>query len=63
MIAVTRLNGKKFVINAEQIRYIETTPDTMITMLTGEKVVVKETLKEVVQLAIQYQRQKHALGE
>jgi len=63
MIAVTRLNGKKFVINAEQIRYIETTPDTMITMLTGEKVVVKETLKKVVKLAIQYQRQKHALGE
>ena len=63
MIAVTRLNGKKFVINAEQIRYIETTPDTMITMFTGEKVVVKETLKKVVKLAIQYQRQKHALGE
>jgi flagellar protein FlbD len=63
MIAVTRLNGKKFVINAEQIRYIETTPDTMITMLAGDKVVVKETLEEVVRLAIQYQRQIHAFGE
>ncbi|KPK76565.1 MAG: hypothetical protein AMJ79_06285 [Phycisphaerae bacterium SM23_30] len=63
MIAVTRLNGKKFVINAEQIRYIETTPDTMITMLTGDKVVVKESMEEVVRRAIEYQRQKHALGQ
>ena len=60
MIAVTRLNGKRFVINAEQIRYVETTPDTTITLLTGDKVMVKEPLEEVVQLAIQYQRQIHA---
>ena len=57
MIAVTRLNGKRFVINAEQIRFIESTPDTMITLLTGDKVMVKEPLEEVVQLAVHYQRQ------
>jgi len=57
MIAVTRLNGKRFVINAEQIRFVESTPDTMITLLAGDKVMVKESLEEVVQLAVHYQRQ------
>jgi len=57
MIAVTRLNGKKFVVNAEQIRYVETTPDTMITLMNGDKIMVKETLDEVVNMAVQYQRQ------
>ena len=57
MIAVTRLNGKKFVVNAEQIRYVESTPDTMITLMNGDKIMVKEPLEEVVNLAVQYQRQ------
>ncbi|OPZ95250.1 MAG: Flagellar protein (FlbD) [Planctomycetes bacterium ADurb.Bin412] len=57
MIAVTRLNGKKFVVNAENIRYVESTPDTMITMMNGDKVMVQETLETVVQLAIEYSRQ------
>jgi len=57
MIAVTRLNGKKFVVNAENIRYVESTPDTMITMMNGDKVMVQETLETVVQLAVEYSRQ------
>ena len=62
MIAVTRLNGKRFVINAEQIRYVETTPDTMITIMNGDKIVVKDTLEDVVERAIQYHRQVRALA-
>jgi len=57
MIPVTRLNGKQFVLNAEQIRYIETTPDTIITLLNGEKIMVKESLQKVVELAVEYCRQ------
>ena len=57
MIPVTRLNGKRFVVNAEQIRYIESTPDTVITLVTGDKVMVTETLEDVVKLAVQYARQ------
>ncbi len=57
MIPVTRLNNKRFVVNAEQIRFIENTPDTMITLTNGEKIMVKETIEEVVELAIQYNRQ------
>ena len=60
MIPVTRLNGKRFVINAEQIRYIENTPDTMITLMSGDKIMVREDLEDVVKLAIEYCRQIRA---
>jgi len=60
MIPVTRLNGKRFVLNAEQIRYIENTPDTMITLMNGDKIMVMEDLEDVVKLAIEYCRQIRA---
>lgn len=44
-------------VNAEQIRFVEVTPDTMITLLSGDKVMVKESLDQVVERAVQYQRQ------
>ena len=47
MIDVTRLNGKNFVLNAELIEVMEETPDTVITLTTGHKYVVKESLDEV----------------
>ncbi|HSV13694.1 MAG TPA: flagellar FlbD family protein [Tepidisphaeraceae bacterium] len=56
MIALTRLNGQQFVINAEKIRYIESTPDTVVCCDTGEKMMVKETLHEVMKRAIEYAR-------
>ena len=60
MIAVTRLNGRHLVINAEQIRYIESTPDTLITLMSGDKIMVREKMEEVVKLAIEYGRQVRA---
>lgn len=57
MIALTRLNGQQFVLNAEKIRYIESTPDTVVCCDTGEKMMVKETLHEVMRRAIDYARQ------
>ena len=56
MIQLTRLNGSEFVINAEKIRYIEKTPDTMICCDGGEKLVVKESLGEVIRRSIEYAR-------
>jgi flagellar protein FlbD len=56
MIRVTRLNGRKMVLNAEQIKAIEETPDTMITLLSGELVTVREPMDEVVRRAIEYGR-------
>ena len=56
MIPLTRLNGQQFVINAEKIRYVESTPDTVVCCDTGEKMMVKETLQEVMRRAIDYAR-------
>lgn len=56
MIEVTRLNGKRFVVNAELIRTVEENPDTIITMINGDHFVVRETLKEVVERVIEYGR-------
>ncbi len=56
MIALTRLNGQAFVINAEKIRYIESTPDTVVCCDTGEKMMVREPLTEVMRRAIDYAR-------
>ena len=57
MIAVTKLNGQRFVVNAELIRFVETTPDTLITLSSGDKFMVKEALDDVVKLAMDYHRQ------
>ncbi len=56
MITLTRLNGQAFVMNAEKIRYVESTPDTVVCCDTGEKMMVKETLNEVMSRAIEYAR-------
>ncbi len=57
MIPVTRLNGKRFVVNAEQIRFVEQTPDTLLTLTGGDKIMVRETMDEIVRLVVEYQRQ------
>lgn len=59
MIKLTRLDGEPFVLNAEMIRYVETRPDTFVTLTTGERMVVAESMDEVVNRAIAYQQQKH----
>ena len=56
MISLTRLNGQPFVINADKIRYIESTPDTVVCCDTGDKMMVKESLQEVMRRAIDYAR-------
>ncbi len=56
MITVTRLNGKKFVVNADLIRTIESNPDTTITLINGDHMIVKEPMEQVVQSAIEYGR-------
>lgn len=56
MITLTRLNGQAFVVNAEKIRYVESTPDTVVCCDHGEKVMVKEPMQEVIRRAIEYAR-------
>lgn len=56
MIALTRLNGTRFVVNAELIKTVEQTPDTVITLLNGDRLLVREPIEQVVQKAIEYGR-------
>jgi flagellar protein FlbD len=56
MISVTRLNGSRFVINCELIRTIEERPDTTIVLTTGDTVIVREKMDDVVAKAIEYGR-------
>lgn len=56
MITVTRFTGKRFVLNAELIRTVESNPDTVITLTSGEHIVVKETTEEIVRKVIDYGR-------
>ncbi|MFO0898262.1 MAG: flagellar FlbD family protein [Pirellulales bacterium] len=61
MIKLTRLDGEAFVVNAELIRYVEARGDTFVTLVGGERVVVRESLDLVVERAVEYQRSKHWL--
>jgi len=59
MIEVTRLRGAKIIINAELVECVEETPDTVITLTSGKKLVVSESGKEIVDLVIEYKRKIH----
>lgn len=56
MITLTRLNMQKFSLNADLIETIETTPDTVITTVTGKKYVVHESEQIVLDKVIAYKR-------
>jgi flagellar protein FlbD len=56
VIEATRLNGLPVLVNAELIKFIEATPDTLITLTTGEKIMVKESVEVVAQRVLQYRR-------
>jgi flagellar protein FlbD len=56
VIHVTRLNSAGFVLNHELIKFVEARPDTTITLVNDEKVVVKEPVDEVVRRVVEYER-------
>lgn len=56
MIRLSRLNGKEFVLNCELIKYLEATPDTVITLTTGEKLMVHESVEEVIERTTKYRQ-------
>lgn len=61
MIKLTRFGGERFILNADLIRYVEQHPDTFITLDSGERIVVKESMDEVVRRAVTYQQAKHLI--
>lgn len=54
MIELTRLNGSPFVVNNDLVQYAEAAPDTTLTLLNGEKIVVREGLEQVIEMALAY---------
>ncbi|NOX59729.1 MAG: flagellar FlbD family protein [Planctomycetes bacterium] len=56
MIVVTKLSGRAVVVNAELIKLIEATPDTLITLVSGDHFMVTESVEEVVERAVEYAR-------
>lgn len=56
MIKLTKLNGDKIYINDILIEFIEETPDTLITLTTGKKIIVTENVEMVINMIIEYQK-------
>lgn len=56
VICLTRPNGAKFYINAELIQTVEETPDTVITLTSNKKIIVRDTSKEIAERFIEYRR-------
>ncbi len=54
MIELTRLNGQKLFVNCDLLKFAEASPDTVLTLLTGDKMVVRESCAEVVDLAMKF---------
>lgn len=61
MIKLTRLDQESFILNADLIRYVESRPDTFITLTTGDRLVVAESMDEVLARAVEYQQRKNLL--
>ncbi len=56
MIVLTKLNNASIAVNADLIQYVEETPDTVITMTNNDKVVVRESMMEIIQKVVHFRR-------
>ncbi|MGB8885625.1 MAG: flagellar FlbD family protein [Candidatus Korobacteraceae bacterium] len=56
MIQLTRLNNSRLAVNCDLIKYVEQAPDTVITLLSGEKLLVRETTEQVIERVRDFRR-------
>ena len=56
MIPLTRLNHQPFAVNSDLIKFVEQAPDTVLTLVTGEKIVVRESSTEVLARVMEFRR-------
>jgi flagellar protein FlbD len=56
MIQLTRLNNQPLVVNSDLIKFVENVPDTVLTLVTGEKIVVREASQEVLAKIVEFRR-------
>ena len=61
MIQVTRFDGRPVIVNADLILTLESTPDTVLALVTGASILVREKVDEVIERVIDY-RQRIARG-
>ncbi|MBA3823817.1 MAG: flagellar FlbD family protein [Ktedonobacterales bacterium] len=57
MIELTRFDGTHFYVNVEFIEFVETTPDTMVSLIDHKRLLVRETAQEIVARMLEYHRQ------
>lgn len=56
MIQLTRLNNHPLVVNSDLIKFVEQAPDTVITLVNGDKIVVRERAQDVLERVVQFRR-------
>lgn len=56
MIEVTKLNGQKILVNPDLLEVVEETPDTVVTLTTGKKIIVKESRQEIKNLVKSFRK-------
>jgi flagellar protein FlbD len=56
MIQLTRLNKERLMVNCDFIKFVEEAPDTVITLIAGEKIVVRESSQEILAKIIEFRR-------
>lgn len=56
MIQLTRLNNSRLAVNCDLIKYVEEAPDTVLTLVSGEKLVVRETTEQVIERVRDFRR-------
>ncbi|MGH9489399.1 MAG: flagellar FlbD family protein [Terriglobales bacterium] len=57
MIRLTRLNHQPLVVNSDAIKFVESAPDTTVTLMNGERFLVLETVEEVIERIIAFRRE------
>jgi flagellar protein FlbD len=60
MIKLTKINGKELYINSDLMEFLESTPDTIVTLTTGKKIYVKESPEEIVERIVDYKSRTFA---
>lgn len=56
MIKLTRLNNQPLVVNSDLIKSMENSPDTVLTLVTGDKIIVRESTEQVLERVIEFRR-------
>lgn len=56
MIQLTRLNNQALIVNCDLIKFVETAPDTVLTLVSGEKILVRESPDEVLSRILVFRR-------